>query len=390
MLTALRRTARTLGGIVAALFLVHIIGEGFPAPSLLTIRDSFAVVGVTLSIIGLLLAWKWEGPGGALAILGYVVAAISHTTILASRVFGLLALTGILFLVCWWLTWKQSGAEQLSLPNPLSGLNHKQRRVAGYAGGILLLLFTNEVFLTPPIMSTGVNILPTVAGHWEGRSSIVSGWCNQRRLKVAVTVHDDGAVDGSVGDAALEHGRFAANRTWIGKLLGWRSEYLITGELAGMIVAPESIARAEVKIPVTMTGTRLLGGVTALGGGTDNRGMLQSTWLSLFRPGPERTITFRVRPESFLDAGRIYITGDNDQLGNWEPAGAALNRQSDGTFTGTFRFPEGMIIHFNCTRGSWKTQAQGSDGSALPNRTLEVMKDSTIDINVANWADIIM
>jgi hypothetical protein len=202
-------------------------------------------------------------------------------------------------------------------------------------------------------------------------------------------VAPDGSVSGTVGDATLDSANISSNRSWFGALMGWRSAYILAGNLRGPIVTSQGITRDEIRVPLTIKGTRLVGCVKAFGGGGDDNGALQSTGLFMFKPGPERSVTFRVRPERAPESSRVYVTGDNDQLGNWEPAGAALDRQEDGTWMRLFHFPQGMVVMYNCTRGSWRTQALDAQGNALANRSLLITGDTTVTIPVESWADVV-
>jgi hypothetical protein len=391
MLTTVRWTARALEGIVAVYFLIYCIRGGVQAPSLLTTGEAFAVLGVALCFAGLSIAWTLERAGGGLIVAGYLLIAVSFSSILSMRMYHVLALSGVLSLAAWWLGDKAGKpVPPPVLPSALAEWFVRWQKPLAATGGVLVLLFLNELFLTPPLMSPGLRSDHAFAGRWEGRSAVRSGWIRQHKLKLSVNIDGEGAVTGGVGDAALSGGKIVPNRSWLGSLLGWRSDYMISGSLTGMVVAPESIARAEVRIPVTFRGERLVGCMLAMGGGGDSHGDLQCNRLSMFKPGPDRAVTFRVRPENIPEASSVYLTGDNDQFGNWEPAGAPLDRQSDGTWARTFRIPEGSVLSYNCTRGSWRTQALDGTGGALPNRFLEVRRDTTIVITVASWADIIM
>ena len=390
MLTTVRWTARGLGGLTALYFLYQLLRTGIPAPSLLTTGESVAVLGIAISFAGMFIVWMWEGAGGGLMVGGYMLAAATLSPMLSLRIFHVMAFSGALFVAAWWLGNKQGKPVRRKLPAGVTGWFFTWRKALAAGGGLLGLLFLNELFITPPLMSPGIEVDPAIAGRWEGRSAILSDWVRQHRLMVFVNIGVDGMVKGGVGDAELAGGRIAANRSWFGSVLGWRSEYIISGTLTGMVVAPESIARAEVRIPFNLRNARLVGCVLATGGGDDSRGALQCSRLSMFKPGPDRSVTFRIRAETVPEASRVYLTGDTDQLGAWNPAGVALDRQTDGTWARTFRFPEGMILYYNCTRGSWRTQALDATGGALPNRSIEVSKDTTITITVASWADIIM
>ena len=59
-----RWTARILGTLVFLLYLAFVFGEGLPLSSHLTVLEKLQFLGVAGLILGLPLAWKWEGAGG--------------------------------------------------------------------------------------------------------------------------------------------------------------------------------------------------------------------------------------------------------------------------------------------------------------------------------------
>jgi len=76
-------------------------GEGFPNIFRLPWRESLSVLLMSAVVAGLLLAWKWEGLGGAVALAGMVLFMLLTGT----RGIGLFlvpAAIGLLHVVCWW------------------------------------------------------------------------------------------------------------------------------------------------------------------------------------------------------------------------------------------------------------------------------------------------
>lgn len=73
--------------------------------------------------IGLIIAWKWEGIGGALIISGVVIFHVEEHQLWLNWMFGLLGLVGILFMTCW-----LSGYEsivQISAKKPLKNIEKR-------------------------------------------------------------------------------------------------------------------------------------------------------------------------------------------------------------------------------------------------------------------------
>jgi len=120
-------------------------------------------------------------------------------------------------------------------------------------------------------------VTPAMVGHWEGSARIVVIWCRQKELPVRLDIHADGSVTGTVGDAKLTAGRFHANRGLLGRKLNLATDYMITANLDGPLVAAEGITRACVMIPLNFGNGTIQGGVNAsgtMGGGK------KSMWLA--------------------------------------------------------------------------------------------------------------
>ena len=84
--TMLRWVARILGGVIlvfAGVFLVaHLVGDaGSPSRSL-TWKDYVIVASLVASLVGLVLAWKWEGCGAAIALVAIIVCAALNWRVL--------------------------------------------------------------------------------------------------------------------------------------------------------------------------------------------------------------------------------------------------------------------------------------------------------------------
>ena len=132
------------------------------------------------------------------------------------------------------------------------------------------------LMLCSHVLSAGSNapsaVLESMTGHWEGNARIVVNWCEQPSLHVAVDIHLDGSVTGTVGDARLVNARLERNRGWIGRKLNLATDYIIRGELDGPVVAAENFVREGVHIPLNFVGGDFSGAVHTTGskfGGKD-------------------------------------------------------------------------------------------------------------------------
>ena len=81
-----------------------------------------------------------------------------------------------------------------------------------------------------------------LVGAWETEAEIrvneaESGVTSYRgKLRVSLTLYEDGTVEGTVGDAAMQNAYFRRNRGWLFKLLNWATDYIIVGDLNGSVI----------------------------------------------------------------------------------------------------------------------------------------------------------
>ena len=100
-------------------------------------------------------------------------------------------------------------------------------------------------------------------------------------------------------------------------------------------------------------------------------------------------ITILVRANNLPAESSVYITGNDVKFGNWQPDAVKLSEIEMGTWSKKFSFVKGKKLEFKITRGSWDTEALNEDGSIPSNHNIEVLNDTTIEIEVKLWADMV-
>ena len=210
-----RWTARIAGTLMALFFLAFFVGEGFPNIFRLHWRESLSVLAMSAVVVGLLLAWKWEGVGGAIALAAMVLFMLlvgmrgGRTSLLL-----LPAAIGLLHVVCWWRL--RSARVHWEVPR-------KVLAVIGLAVVVFIQLCANEILGMPPLMTPAFHPPREVVGTWEA---------NLPTMDAVFTINPDASVSGSIGDATLIDARIVYNRSWFGRLMHWRTDYLIVGRLS--------------------------------------------------------------------------------------------------------------------------------------------------------------
>jgi hypothetical protein len=107
-IVVIRWTARILGILCLGLFLLFLVGEGGFNPFHLTMIELLMTLCLLIVLIGILVAWKKEGWGGAIMvgsiILFYLINFAGSRKFPGGWVFPVLLVPGVLFLICWFLT----------------------------------------------------------------------------------------------------------------------------------------------------------------------------------------------------------------------------------------------------------------------------------------------
>ena len=102
----IRWTVRILSLLFVAFYLYIFIGEALegrsrPQNPPMATRAVVELTIIGVSLLGLLLAWRWELAGGIVALAAFVLACLINHKLL---VFYPVAIAAILFLTCWWFS----------------------------------------------------------------------------------------------------------------------------------------------------------------------------------------------------------------------------------------------------------------------------------------------
>jgi hypothetical protein len=220
--------------------LAFVIGEGLPPVFRMSGREQLYSLGMICLYLGLVVAWRWEGWGGLVSLLGWGLLSILAGKAAWNLPFSIPAAIGLLHLLCWW---------RLRGPAPPPAVVPRAVLFLLPPLALFLLLCANEIFGQPPLM-TGTGPAP---------AAVLGTWYAEGAVPIALTIATDGSVSGAVGSQALSDARLVGNRSWFGRLMHWRTDYLIRGRLSGdgRFMAPLIVRRSE------LDGTLFLAGSAA-------------------------------------------------------------------------------------------------------------------------------
>ncbi len=85
------------------------------------------------------------------------------------------------------------------------------------------------------------------------------------------------------------------------------------------------------------------------------------------------------------DTSKVYIAGNVEELGGWNPNKIMLEYNGTKIWSRKFEIVKGTRLEYKFTKGSWTTEALGSDSSVSPNSILIANNDTTVQKTIFNW-----
>lgn len=93
-------------------------------------------------------------------------------------------------------------------------------------------------------------------------------------------------------------------------------------------------------------------------------------------------------PATTPDGEKVCITGSHELLSDWSGAGVPLQETGPGLHQFHGEIPDGTMLEFKFTRGSFATVEKTAQGLERPNRRLQVKGDAMVERAVVEaWAD---
>lgn len=113
MTKVIRYTARGITVFAISMFLLFFFGEGPPRPSELRPHELLMFAYLGLTMVGGLIAFRREGIGSTVILVGFVAFAATNPRILAMPPFYFFLIPGLLFGFCWL---RDRGEKQVPSP----------------------------------------------------------------------------------------------------------------------------------------------------------------------------------------------------------------------------------------------------------------------------------
>ena len=101
---------------------------------------------------------------------------------------------------------------------------------------------------------------------------------------------------------------------------------------------------------------------------------------------PQKKIIIKAEVTNLPADSHVYITGNNDELGNWNFMREMKNESAE-KWSYFVSVRSGDTLQFKFTRGSRDSEAVDSNGVEFPNFVWVVKKDTTLAYKFSNWRD---
>lgn len=101
----------------------------------------------------------------------------------------------------------------------------------------------------------------------------------------------------------------------------------------------------------------------------------------------EYSVTITIQTKNLPADSKVFISGNNLQMGFWNPGLVELDSIDKNIRTKNFLFSKGENVEFKITRGNWLNEAIYNVGETPVNFRLKVDKDTTVSIFIEHWKD---
>ena len=96
-------------------------------------------------------------------------------------------------------------------------------------------------------------------------------------------------------------------------------------------------------------------------------------------------IEFIVKADSVSSSEKVFIVGNNKELGMWDPGLIELEKENENIFRKKISFYKDDTLEFKFTKGLWQNEALNSDGKVPANYRIITSRDTTFQIEINRW-----
>ena len=289
VVTLVRWVTHILSALILFFFAVMIGGELVQGQTPhLKPQEILILAAMAAQLIGLLVAFRKETPGGLMVLAGFLLQAVLVPKSTLNPYYAVLPFTGLLRLSCAWLE-----RHKAPTAHAITGkrASHRIALTVCLILAVFLGLVSSEILMSPPLMAPRHVAVPVgLVGGWQGEAQVANAWVHRRRLPVKLMVDASGMAEGTIGEARFLRGKLLPGRSWFGRALGFGVSYLLRGQLEGPVIAAEAIScDSTATIAFSLKDEHLTGGLGLSCTGTAARNRAPVT--IFFRLDRERVAT---------------------------------------------------------------------------------------------------
>ena len=96
-------------------------------------------------------------------------------------------------------------------------------------------------------------------------------------------------------------------------------------------------------------------------------------------------ITFVVSTYKLDDSSSVYITGNDEKIGDWDPALIKLNKDQGNRWKIELSFPKWTKLEYKFTLGGWNIEALNDKGETPSNSLLTIVNDTIVSVTINHW-----
>jgi len=106
----------------------------------------------------------------------------------------------------------------------------------------------------------------------------------------------------------------------------------------------------------------------------------------LFGQDDSVNVQFLVLSSELKETENVYIVGNQDFLGYWDPSKVKMTKINKEEYSICFKLEKYSSIEYKFTLGSWDREALDENGEVPENFELIAEKDTVLVYNITNWA----
>lgn len=108
-------------------------------------------------------------------------------------------------------------------------------------------------------------------------------------------------------------------------------------------------------------------------------------WISPADASSLVEVELRLESDSVPEGSRVFVAGNEPDLGNWSPDAVAMTPTPDGAWTRSLTVRTGNTLEYKYTLGSWITEALNEKGRVPGNHAVEIQGATSIVTRVKAW-----